>query len=126
VAMRKEKSYKIDIVGFNEYAAQKLAEIWAEAVIEKAKGQEKSGYLPTPVSDNIKACELKKSGLSYCDPEVEGADYVIIDTSLQPQPDKLVLGVSDGEKAIKRFGETSKDDHIVGVVTETISRLTKL
>jgi hypothetical protein len=83
-------------------------------------------HVPKTTPENIKGVDLRKAGLSYCDPKIEGADYVIIDTSLQPQPDKLVLGVIGGEKTIKRFRETSKDDHIVGVVTGTISRLTKL
>ena len=126
MAKRTKPEYRVVIIGDKKKLREGMSRIWAEAVIEKAKGREESGYLPTPVSDNIKACELKKSGLSYCDPEVEGADYVIVDTSLQPQPDKLVLGVIDGEKAVERFRETSKDDHIVGVVIETISRLTKL
>lgn len=29
--------YKVKLIGLNEYAAQKLAEIWAEAVMEKAQ-----------------------------------------------------------------------------------------
>lgn len=69
-----------------------------------------------PAPGNIKGFMV--SDLSYCDPEVRDANCVIIDTSLQPQPEKLVLVVTHGKPAVKRFKDISEDDYVVGMVIE--------
>ena len=69
---------------------------------------------PTP--DNIKTYQVKH--LSYCDPEVRGANYVMVNTSLQPEADNLVLAVRDGKLCVRRFKEITENDYVGGVVTQ--------
>lgn len=86
--------------------------------------QQKEWPKAKPAPENIKGCKI--SALSYCDPEISGADYAIIDTSLQPQPDKLVLAFTGGKASIRRFRETSEDDYIAGVVISSSWNMRKL
>lgn len=76
----------------------------------------------TPIKaamSNIKCADVKKLGLSYCDPRIKDCTHVIIDTNLKPQASSLVLCVvaSTQALAIKSFRETSKADATIGVVT---------
>jgi hypothetical protein len=70
------------------------------------------------IPEPLRAFDLGKLNLSCSAPEVAGYTDAIIDVGRQPKPDDLVLGVISGEKAIRRFSQTTKDDHIIGVVTQ--------
>ena len=67
--------------------------------------------------DNTHAYNV--GGLSYCDPEVKGANFVIFDSDLQPQSDNLVLAARDGKSCVRRFKEITENDQLLGVVTDS-------
>ena len=80
--------------------------------------------MATKATPNIKAYGIE--GLSYCDPEVAGQSYVVIDTETPVEDNKLVLATTNEGAVIRRFKDLKKPYKVVGVVKSSMGHLTRL
>jgi DNA polymerase V len=57
---------------------------------------------------------------------IRSGDILVVDRSLAPNDDRVVIAVQDGELAVRRFRDLRKrgdEAHVWGVVTAAIRRL---